>query len=418
MAIYSYLALDASGAEQRGQIDAMDPREVGQILRSQALFVVEVTEGVGGVRTGERFFRRVISALAALRSPGRYFPVSSSDLIYFFRQLALLLRSGHTVVQALDIDQALIRKKRLSSAVDRMATAIREGSSFSGALQVEKRIFSPLISNLIRSGEASGNLDIVLERLAQNLEKRVALRRQLSTAIVYPSIVVLLSVGVVWMLMSFVIPKYSQFFSARRLEMPSLMQGVIGLSDWLEIYGQAVMIIAGASIFLALVAYTTRKGKAVIDRALLWAPLISSSITLSAMAQFGVTMSMLLRSGMTVLDALRVSSGVTGNAAIASSILNSGESVLLGNSLTASLRQPHIPQFVEHMAAIGERSGELDRVLEEMGNFYDNQLEVSVKRMVTFIEPVLILIVGGIVGVIYYAIFQTVLRAATGGLPS
>lgn len=414
MAVYSYIALDEQGREQRGRVEASDARQATGSLRDRAIYVVDIQEGVGDsppVDNASGF-----GNLLGMLSPRQYLPVRDGDMVLFFRQIALMLRAGHTLVEALEASRNLVIKRGLRAAIGRMSESIQRGSSFSAAAAMEKSLFSPMVISLIESGEHSGDLDPVLERLAENLERHQDLKRQLITALTYPSIVVLAAVGVSVFLIVVVIPRFAKFLASKRVDIPPSTQALLDISDWFERWGAIFGTLLFLVLFGMLAAYTTRPGKKVIDRAILVLPIIGKAVMYAAMAQACWIFAMLLRSGVTALQSLRITSGVVGNRVLADGFEQAAEKILQGSSLSNALEHPQIPLLVRHMAAVGERSGQLDTVMSDLGEFYRKELEALIKVLTAMVEPILILMVGGMVGFIYYAFFQAVIKVSTGGM--
>nr|WP_319393862.1 type II secretion system F family protein [uncultured Desulfobacter sp.] len=414
MPVFTYIAVDRTGLEMKGEIEASDAKEVAKILRERSLFLVKVREG-SGVALDDGFFSR-LKKYAAFLKPGQYLPVMSGDLVIFYRQVALMLRAGYTLISAIDTTHELQSKFWLRRTLTRMGRAIRHGSSFSAAMSKEKKLFSPMVANLVACGEQSGNLDSILERLAENLEANKELKRQLITAMFYPCFILVASLGVVVVMVYYVIPKFSIFLSARHAELPASTMALMNISEWAKTYGLIVGGVAGAVVFLILIAYTTKPGKHFIDGILLRVPLIGTSLLLSGMARAGWTMAILLNAGITALEAMRITAGVQGNLVLATCFKRSANGLLEGRSLSRTFEQKHIPVMMRHMAAVGESSGQLDVVMEEVGEYYRKELMAKVKLMATMIEPCLILGVGGLVFYVYYALFQAVMSVSKGGM--
>ncbi len=414
MSSFSYMALDRSGTEQRGTIEADSLRDAARELRRRSLRVLRLHEGALPLSPRQWLLRGLAHLLPSRLL--RRLPVRPGDRVFFFYQIALMVASGGTVVEALRTSGPLCSRLALERGAMRMADRITAGSSLSDAMREEKKLFPNLAASLIAAGEASGDLALVLERLAADLERTQDIKRDFFSATIYPTIVLISALTITWVLLHFVIPAYARFFSGRHIAMPYLLGHFISVSDWLDQYGLYLFGGLGLALFLVLAAYTTRRGKLVIDWVLLSVPLIGYALRTTAMAQFSHTMAMLLGSGLTVLDGLEVVASVTPNAVLAESFRRAREQILRGGSLTASLQQSNIPPLIWQMLSVGERSGELGSVLLQMGRFYDRQLSARVKLMITWIEPVMILIVGGLVGLIYFAIYQAILRASTGGM--
>ena len=414
MPIYSYKGLDVGGEEQYGELEANDAKDVARQLRERSIFVLKVEEGAG-IRM-DSDIRGTIKNWLSYLQPMRYAPTTSGDLIVFFRQTALMLRAGYTLVTALDACHEMVVKLRLQRTISRMADEIRRGSNFSAILKKEKRIFSPMVANLVASGEQSGNLDSILDRLAESLEQSKDLKRQMVTALFYPAFVLTISIGVVLFLVLGVIPRFANFLSARSVDLPESTQILMDISGLAIDYGKLIAGVSCVTIFAVLAAYTTRPGKRVIDRIILAIPVIGTAVSYAAMAQAGWSLSMLLQSGVTALESLRITSGVIGNLAVGDCFKRAASGLLSGKSLSKTFEQPHIPLMMRHMAAVGESSGQLDTVMYGVGEYYQKELSAKVKLISVMVEPILILMVGGMVGFVYYAFFQAVMSVSKGGM--
>jgi type IV pilus assembly protein PilC len=409
MAVFSYVILDDKGAEQRGHLEATDKNDAIRQLRTKKWFVVEIKLHEDSAAEKGNVFSKL--AFLDIR---RYLPVRLIDRINFFRQLSLMLRSGHTVLQALGALQHLVERPRLSIVCAQLAEDIRGGKNFSRAV-ADSGVFAPLISKLLEAGETSGDLDIICLQIVDNLERQADLKRQLITSLTLPLFTVLASIAVVAFLVVGVLPKFSKFLKAKGAELPPSTQRLMDIAAFMEDWGVYLAIGSGLLITLVLASYTTPLGKKVIDRVLLKIPLIGGALMGAAMAQFGWTLSMLLRSGLTVIDSLRICASIQNNATYVSAIENMANGILKGESLSSIIATSSMPKMVRHLVSVGERSGELDTVMEEIGHFYKKDLEVKVKRMTGLIEPLMTLIIGGLVGYIYFSFFQAVMMVSTGG---
>ncbi|AGA89490.1 type II secretory pathway, component PulF [Thioflavicoccus mobilis 8321] len=404
MPVFEYLALDADGAERVGQVEAPDERAAAVQLREARIFALSIRDpAVSG---------RDESGLGRL-APRRYLRTSQGDLVFLFRQLALMLRAGHTVVQALEANREMAVKFQLRNALGRMRDLIDDGGSLSRALAAEKRVFPPMVSKLIEAGEKTGEIEEILERLAEDMERRLDIKRQLITALTYPGLVFLIAVVVSAALVGWVIPRFAVFLTSRGKELPGVTQFLLDLADWFQDWGAIFGGGLGLFVFALLAAYTTRAGKRVIDTLLLKIPVVGGTLRSAALGQAASMLSMQLRSGITLLQSLSITAGVIGNQAFADAFAQAGERILSGQPLSLTLRVKVMPPLVRHMAAIGERSGELDTVMQALGEYYRKDLQVRVKVMAAWVEPVMILIVGGMVGTVYLAFFQAALKVST-----
>ncbi|RMH37663.1 MAG: type II secretion system F family protein [Nitrospirae bacterium] len=431
MPIFTFVAIDHTGKERTGRLEAPDPKAAAATLKQQALFVLELRSRSGPVSADadaaselsahepqsdgsssllQRDLGEILPGLVALLRP-----IRTRDRIFFLQQTALMLRSGLTLIQSLETCRQQTTNSSLKHMLGRVARAVRSGKSFSQAVAAEKRLLPPLAVRLLEAAEASGELDTVLDKLAAHFEQKLALRTTLLTGLIYPAIVVLVSVGVATFLVVKVIPTFARFFSTRNTSLPASTQMLLDLSLFVTTYGvYIVLVLALVTIGLGF-AYATPQGRLVLDRAILWIPVVGKLLLAGAMAQFSFTLAMLLNAGVTLLDSLRVVRHVIGNAAISHRLHLAAEAVLAGRDFSKSLEAAVIPPLVAHVVAVGERTGALAHVLDELGKFYERELQFRIKRMTTLVEPVLILIIGGMVGFVYFAFFQAVFQIATAG---
>ncbi len=404
MAVYEYLALDANGAERVGHVEAPDERTAALQLREAKVFVLSIRDpAASGIDESG------VSPFA----PKRYLSTSQGDLVFLFRQLALMLRAGHTVVQALEANREMAVKFQLRKALGRMRDFIEGGGSLSRALAAERRVFPPMVAKLIEAGEKSGEIEDILERMADDIERRLDIKRQLLTALTYPSIVFLVAVGVSAALVGWVIPRFAVFLTSRGKELPATTQFLMDLAGWFQAWGAIFAGGVGLAIFAVLAAYTTTGGKRVVDMLLLKVPVIGGTLRSAALGQAASMLAMQLRSGITLLQSLSITAGVIGNQAFADAFAQAGERILGGQPLSLALRVKVLPPLVRYMAAIGERSGELEAVMQSLGEYYRKDLQARVKTMAAWVEPVMILVVGGMVGTVYLSFFQAALRVST-----
>lgn len=408
MPLFSYVALDQAGREQNGEVEAVNAREAAAALRNQSVYVVSISEGGGAAMQGLR-------ARMPSLSPKQYLPVRSNDLVFMFRQLALMLRSGHTVVQALEASREMVFKHGLRRALGQMIEHIESGGSLSRSIARQGDLFPPVVAKLLEAGEQSGEVDTILERLADDMERRQDLKRQMGTALTYPMIVFVMAIGVSTALVGWVIPRFARFLTSRDAELPPVTQFLLDISDWFQDWGPTLGVVTLVWVLGILVSATTRPGKKAIDRVLLAMPVVGKVVSASALAQATWTLAMQLRSGITLLNGLRITRDVLGNQVMAAAFGDASERILAGQSLSTALRRREIPHLVSHMAAIGERSGQLEGVMQALGEYYQKDLQGRVKMLAAWVEPAMIVFVGGLVAVVYLAFFQAALKVSSGG---
>ena len=406
---FDYKALDTQGRERKGSIEANSAAEATAQLRSRSMHVLKLEAGGQGFS-----LVAFLNQLLGLISIKRYTSPGAGDLVIFFRQLSLMLRSGNTLMQGLELCSEMTEKVQLRKSLINVLVAIQGGSSFANAIEKQGSKFPPIVAKLIASGEASGELQLTLERLADSLERSAALKRQFVSSLMYPCFVMVAAIGVTLFLGISIVPKFAKLLEGKSQQLPAATEVMLDVSAWLVDYGFYLGVSVGVGLFLILAAYTTKPGKAVIDRLLLHIPFVGNSIRTSGMAQMGWTMSMLLGSGLTVLESLRVVGAVTSNERLSLCFAHASDEILAGRSLAIGLSQRNIPKMVQHMAGIGERSGELEHVMTELGKYYQNLAEIRIKRMIAMIEPAMTVLIGGLVGGVYYAFFKAMMQVSAG----
>lgn len=395
---FNYIAINAAGKETKGSMQAIDVGLVNNVLREQGFFVVKISEA--GVQSSNG-----LSQEFNWDSINQYRSVPKRDLVFFFKQLSFMLRSGLPVLQALQLSESQA-KGRLRLVIRQMLIDIENGNPLSKAMSKHKEVFPILAVNLMLAGESTGALDQVANRLATHLEKKAALRSQTINALIYPTVVVLVAIGVVIFLVWKIIPQFAKFLLGRGKKLPPSTQFLIDASNFaleygLYIFGGVIFIIVGLILF-----YQTPQGRLTLDTAILRVPVIGKLLRFGAMAELNWSLSMMLRSGLTAYDSLKICGNVIANRLISNKLFSASELILGGKDLSSSIKSNAIPDLVTQMTAVGEKTGTLDHVLHELGVFYEEQLQVGVKRMSAMIEPALILLIGGMVGFVYYAFFQ------------
>jgi type IV pilus assembly protein PilC len=409
MSVFSYLALSSRGVESRGQIEAPDEVMARRQLRAQGMRVMEL-------RPGPLAGSRLLAIWHAVRLGfARLRPVSGGDRVLFFRQMFLMQQAGHTLLEALSASAKLAEKARLADALTRIAARIQQGNSFSAACHGEKELFNRLALRLLEAGEASGELGAIFDRLANLIERRAEVKRQLVTAMVYPGIVLMFAIAVISFLVISVIPRFATYLNGRGKGVPWAAQLMLDISAWLGVWGGWIvlgLVAFGLGMTLARMLPTTRSH---VDRLMLALPVIGSTLSIAAMSQLTWVLGLLIRSRLTVLDALRACREVSSNAVYAAAFAYCAEEVLVGRTLATAFEQTALPRLVCHMAAVGEKSGQIDVVMESLGAHYQKALEARVRLLAAMIEPALTLLIGVVVGFVYYVFFKTMLTVSTGG---
>ena len=399
MAFYVYRALDEYGDVLTGEVEAPNVRNAVGIVRNRGLKLIKIE-----AKSGEE---KSPSNLLSLDVQD-FLPITLADRVLFFQQMALMTRAGISVLQALEIAAELSLSVRLSKAINACAADIRAGSSLSDAMNNRRKVFPQLSIHLIRSAEASGELDTVLERLADHLEQQAETRRNLLTSLVYPVVVIIVAVGVAIFLLAAVVPKFARFFQQGNKVLPPITQALVDVSAAVTTYWLLIVLMSGILAALTAYAYSKPSGRLMIDRGLLKTPFVGAVLLRASLAQVTWSLALLLRSGITVLEAIQVSRVLVSNRAIDVALEHATDSLLAGRDFSSSINRQPIPELIARLAAVGEKAGSLEHVMQELGDHYDNELQASIKRMSNLVEPILMLIVGGMVGFVYYAFFQAI----------
>ncbi len=393
MPVYHYRARDRHGRTVAAVIEATDVRSAVRILREKGFYVTEIKEPPRGLQ--------VEINLSFLESGP-----SLKDIAIFSRQLATMLASGLPIVQALQVLEKQTENKKFKAIIKAVRTDVEGGSPFSEAL-AKHRIFSRLYINLVRAGEASGALDSILDRLATFLEKDLAIRGKVKSAMTYPAVVFSFAILVTYFLLTTIVPQFAQILTELGSGLPPLTRLLIALSDLMRKSGVFLLFLPAGLYGLYVLAYRRPKGRRVIDGFKLRMPVFGTLAKKSALARFSRTLGLLLSSGVNIVEAVEITKGTAGNAVIEEILDETRENIEVGESIHSTLaRYPKVfPPMVASMVAIGEETGALDAMLEKVADFYEREVDETVSSLTALIEPVIIIFLGLIVGTIVAGMF-------------
>ncbi len=406
---YFFKAVDGQGKDRQGTQDGSNEKDVSEKLREQGLYVTEIklSDNLHDPFAKQKKFEWLL--------PSYHAKVKSYDLATFFRQMSLMLHSGSTILESLETNSRLVQKRKLSRSIQAIANRINEGKSFSASIAQEEKIFGDFLPKMIESGEKSGELDQVMERLAEDLERKAEVKRALMAAMIYPVILIFVTIAVILYLLISIIPKFATFLERQGAELPWSTQLMLDMSAFMQDYAAIIAIVFSSTIFLILASYTTAGGKKIIDHILVRMPVIGKNITAATLAQTGWSMAIQLKSGMTILDAINASKQLIKNDAFFTAFESAANKITQGGTLTSSFNHALIPLMMQHMVTIGEKSGDLDTVMMQMAEFYQVELRARIKLMGEMIQPILTVIIGGTIGFVYLSFFSAMLKVSTGG---
>jgi general secretion pathway protein F len=401
MAVFAYKGLNDRGRAVSGVIDADTAKTARLKLRKTGIFPTELTEQERGAEEGG------LSRLAKINVDfGQLFErVTPQELAMITRQLATLVGAGLPLVDCLSalIDQLdTARVKRVFSQVREQVT---EGASFADALKDHPRVFSDLYVSMVRAGEASGSLDVILLRLADYTESYAKLRDKVRSALTYPILMAIVSAGILFALLTFAVPQITRIFDETGQDLPVITQVLLAVSGFMQEYWWIIVLLVAIVGLLFRASIRTPTGRERYDRYVLKVPYAGTLLKKVALARFSRTLSTLLTSGITLLQALDIVKSVVNNTILTNAISEARNSIREGHSIAPPLQRSGLfPSMLVHMIAVGERSGELEKMLAKAAEAYDNEVEMSVASLTSIMEPVMILFMGGIVLFIVLAI--------------
>ncbi|WP_018467173.1 type II secretion system F family protein [Calidithermus timidus] len=393
MPSFNYKARDREGRLIAAVIEAEDIRTAARSLRDKGFFVAEIKEQGRGLQ-------------AEIKLPGLERGPGLKDLAVFSRQLATMLSAGLPIVQSLAILEKQTENKKFREIIKEIRTEVEGGTTFSDALS-KHRLFSRLYINLVKAGETSGTLDAILDRLATFLEKDLELRGKIRSALTYPAIVFVFAVGVTYFLLTGVVPQFAGILTGLGSELPLLTRLLIAISDALRAGTLFIVLLAIVGFFAYRSYYRTEQGRRVIDRIKLRMPVFGNLNKKSALARFSRTFGLLITSGVNIVESLDITKGTAGNAIIEDILEETKTTIQAGEPVYATIQAyPQVfPPMVGSMIAIGEETGALDVMLQKIGDFYEREVDEAVSSLTAAIEPIMIVFLGGVVGLIVAGMF-------------
>lgn len=394
MPTFIYKARDASGKLISGKLEAINSSTVADKLREMSYFVVSIEEERVKAKSLDGDILDVFKR------------VRSRDLVIFNNQLATMIGSGLTLVTSLNILCQQVENKKLQEVLVKVRDDVEAGMSFSSALEKHPKVFSVLFVNMINAGETGGALEEILRRLAIFAEQSEEIRSNVKTALTYPVLIVVVTLGVVLFLVMGVFPKFETLFNSMDAALPLPTQILLKLSYWLRTKWHLVLGGIFALIVIFLRYRNTKVGRYNIELLMLKIPVFGTIIKKAGISRFARTLGTLINSGVPILQSLRIVETTVGNAAIAKIVSIVSENVNRGESMANPLRDNKIfPLMVGHMVSVGEESGTLDTILNKIADFYDSEVDSTVKRLSSIVEPIMLIFIGSIVAVIALSLF-------------
>lgn len=413
MAVYAWKGLDGVGKPVRGTREADGPKALRAALRRDAVFLTELREVSGGREAGQAMAGGAPEATGLQKQLdfARLFDrVRTQEVAVLTRQMATLLKAGIPLADALGALAEQMDNRKLQMVMVGVRQRVNEGGSFAEALAAHPKIFPDLYTNMVRSGEAAGNLDAVLARLADFMDAEIALRSKVSSAMTYPIVMIVLGSLVMGVLMVVVVPKIATVFEDSGKALPWNTQLLIVVAGFLGGYWWAIAPVAGLGVFLARRWARGPQGRAAMDRVKLRIWVVGRLVRILAVARFSRTLATMLASGVPLLTALDIVKRVLDNRVLEKVVEEARDAIREGESIAATLkRSQQFPSMMCHMVAVGEQSGELEAMLENVATAYERDVETEVARLTSLLSPLMIVVMALGVGFIVWSIITPIM---------
>lgn len=387
---FSYVAVDKRGKEKRGSLEAETRERALEQLKAEGLIPVSVREQ--GALNKEIDF-----------SIGK--KVKPRDLSVFCRQFVSITQAGVPMKEALQMLSEQTENKWLKRAISEVLLNVEKGNTLADSMRSQPDIFPPMLVNMVEAGEQSGSLETAFSRMAVHFEKEAKLKATIKKATIYPIILVIAAIGVIAVMLLFVIPIFIDMFADLDIEMPAITMFVMNSSKWMTSHWYVVLAIIVGVVAAYKLIYRTTQGRLTIDRIKMKMPLFGKLTVKTACSQFARTMSTLLMSGISTIDALETTSKIVNNIHYTNAMLKAREEVMKGVPLSEPLEASGIfPPMVYHMTGIGEETGNVEEMLEKMADYYDEEVEMTTQSVLAAMEPIIILFMALIIGTLVIAV--------------
>ncbi|HIG64486.1 MAG TPA: type II secretion system F family protein [Methyloprofundus sp.] len=398
MTLFSYKAVNAEGTVQEGSKEAKDEAAVVSFLQAEGLIPVKVSQS--GLKSFYQFsFKQDKESL------------TQKEIGLFTKELATLLQAGLPIDRSLVVLMDLIEEdSKIHKLIKNVLQQVKGGANLADALQSESNAFSRFYINMLRAGEAGGSVDIVLGQLSEYIEKSKELKDTVSTAMIYPIILVVMALGSVFLLLTFVVPQFTEMFESAGKELPISTQIVVGTAEWLQSYWWVLLILGTGTYYTLRYELSIGPRKARWDRVILSIPLMGEIIRNLSTTNFTRTLGTLLTNGVPILTALGIVKGTLSNLVLVQAVTEAEENLKQGKDMSSALIESgQFPKMATQMIKMGEETGKMEEMLERTANTYDKQLKITIERMLAMMEPILIVTLGLLIAGIIISILSAIL---------
>src|SRR6266513_5435057 len=417
MPTYAFEAMNSSGQEVKDEIDASTSEEAIAKIRGKGFFPTKVREKAGKKKVNKKKEEETTQLTKKRKMPISIGGVPRKQLVSFTRQLSTLQDAGLPILRSLQILEQQQKPGLLKAIVGGVADEVEGGGTLSDAMASYPKAFDKLYVNMINAGEAGGVLDIILNRLADFMEKAAKLKKKVIGAMIYPAVVITSAVGIVSMIMIFVIPKFEQIFRDFKTELPGITKLLLAISRWFATqYGWAYVLFSPIAFILIIkLIRISEGGKYFVDAVKLKIPILGSILSKTSIARFTRTLGTLISAGVPILDAINITKETCGNEVYSRALQKVHDAIREGESMADPLRATKVcDAIVVNMIDVGEETGDLDKMLIKVADNYDSDVDVLVGSLISILEPVMVVILGVIVGFIVIALFMPMITLIQG----
>jgi type IV pilus assembly protein PilC len=410
MPTYKFEGMDTSGTEVKDSIDAANEEEAQQKVKAMGYFVTKLTavQGKGG---GTKKKKKNAKSRKTFAIGG----VSQKMLTIFTRQLSTLQDAGLPVLRSLRILEKQMKPSVLKNSLIDVVEDVESGMTLSEAMGRHPKAFDRLYVNMVRAGEAGGALEIILKRLAEFKEKSQSLKKKIIGAMVYPAVVITVAVGILIFIMVAIIPKFKSIFNDFNLQLPWMTKQLIQISNWMAQYWYWIPLFPVGMYLLIKLIRLTKTGTYILDRMILWIPVVGTLVEKTIVARTMRTLGTLVSSGVPILEALSIVRDTANNAVFEKMFQRVLESIREGDTIAEPLKKARlVDDMVVNMIEVGEETGDLDTMLYKVADFYDEEVDNTVKALLSLLEPMMVVFLGGAIGAIVISLFLPLIKLLEG----
>ena len=395
MAEFQYRVITPEGKEKKGTMEGKSVEQVSGVLKAQKNVILSVSEA--------SLMNRDINFSLGGR-------VSARDYSIFCRQFVSIISAGVSIINALEMMRDQTENRTLKKALGEVYEDVSKGESMAGAMKKHSKVFPSMLCNMVEAGEASGSMEVAFERMAVQFEKENKLKQSVKKAMIYPIVLLVVMVGVLFLMMIWVIPNFMGMFAELDTELPPITQAVVNMSDFVIAKWWLILLVVAAAIALFKAYAASPSGKFVLGGIALKIPVFGKLQTKSECARLGRTLCTLLGAGVPMMDAIEITGRSMENVHYKKAMIDAKDQVMRGMALSRPLKTCGLfPPMVVHMVSIGEETGNIETMLENVANYYEDDVQVATEQVMALMEPMIIVVMAIVVGVLIMAIMQPML---------